>query len=145
VDPAVLHARPGGAGKKLAEAARLWARGELSGEEQAQDDHFDDALAAFGLELEGAVPRERGPVFYLWPEHVPAWNFFCACRTQWRHGFEGPTGLDYAGVECLMDQFSLPRRRRLKLWPLVRAAESGYLQGLSERREAEREKQGGKP
>jgi hypothetical protein len=82
--------------------------------------------------------------FYLWPENVPAWQFFLACRTQWRHGFNGPTGLDYAGVECLMRQLRIGPRRQAKLWPLLRAAEVGYLEGMHERAElAERERERG--
>lgn len=144
MDAAGVHARPRSAGKKLAEAARLWARGELANdEEKATDaDHLDDVAAVFGIDLDGVASREQPRVFYLWPENVEAWGFFLSCRTQWRHGFSGPTGLDYAGVECLMRQFSLSNAKRLKLWPLVRAAEGGYLQGLHERMEQEQGERG---
>jgi hypothetical protein len=81
-----------------------------------------------------AVPR-----FYLWPENVPAWLFFRACSTQWRHGFNGPTGLDYAGVEVLMRRLRVPFRRRDRMLQLVRAMERGSLLGWAEMRD-ERER-----
>lgn len=52
-------------------------------------------------------------MFHLWPEHEQSLGVFAACRTQWRMGFDGPTGLDYAGVEALI------RMRRLVPRPRV--------------------------
>jgi hypothetical protein len=34
------------------------------------------------------------------PENVPAVDLFLGVQTQWRAGFGGATGLDYAGVEA---------------------------------------------
>ena len=31
---------------------------------------------------------------------MPAFNVWIAVQTQWRHGFNGPSGLDYAGVRA---------------------------------------------
>lgn len=70
------------------------------------------------------------PTFYLWPENVPAWDFFHqACGTQWRYGQSGPTGLDYCAVDLLMQRRHIPRRRRARLLELVQAMERGALQG----------------
>lgn len=84
---------------------------------------------------------ERAQCFYLWPENVAAWVFFLACRTQWRHGFDGPTGLVWEAVQLRMDRL-VPRRRHRKLWQLLEAAEAGYLQGLAERREQAEQERG---
>jgi hypothetical protein len=100
------------------------------------DEHLQDAFAAFGLVPDRPVSAGL-PEFYLWPENVDAWQFFRSCGTQWRHGFNGPTGLDYAGVEVVMERRRIPRRRRHRLWQLVWAMEGGALAGWAERRAEE--------
>jgi hypothetical protein len=52
-------------------------------------------------------------MFFLWPEHEQVLSVFHACRTQWRVGFDAPTGLDYAGVESLIRMRRLVQRPRL--------------------------------
>lgn len=79
------------------------------------------------------------PRFYLWPENVEAWQFFRTCGTQWLHGFAGATGLNYPGVEILMQQLGVPRRKRARLWRLVWACERGALNGWAELREERRQ------
>ena len=145
-----LHARPGSAGKKLAEAARLWARGELQDEhEQArqQDEarsEVDAALAAFGRYMQeddtGGARAPAGKVFYLWPENERAWNFFLCCSTQWHWantistGISIPhrTGLDYGFVELLMERQHIRRGKRARMFRQVQAMEYGALKGWRE-------------
>ncbi len=55
----------------------------------------------------------RQQIFFLWPEHEEAVRVFLACRTQWRVGFDGPTGLDYTGVESLIRMRRLVQRARV--------------------------------
>jgi hypothetical protein len=55
----------------------------------------------------------RQPLFFLWPEHEEVLGVFAACRTQWRVGFDGPTGLDYAGIESLIRMRRLVQRPRV--------------------------------
>ncbi|MFZ4498752.1 MAG: DUF1799 domain-containing protein [Burkholderiales bacterium] len=98
-----------GQSKKLSEAARLWVRGELAVGGQREQ---DEALAAFGLVLEEA-PEDRE--FHLWTENVPVWNLWQAVQTQWRIGMNGPTGLDYAGIEALMRMRNVSRAERPEL------------------------------
>lgn len=56
---------------------------------------------------------------------MPAFELFVAVRTQWRNGFAGATGLDYAGVRAYMD-LALPidcdRRRLLEDLQVMEAA-----------------------
>jgi hypothetical protein len=52
-------------------------------------------------------------LFYLWPEHQEVLGVFLAARTQWRAGFAGALGLDYAGVEALVRMRRLVPRTRL--------------------------------
>lgn len=43
----------------------------------------------------------------VWPENWEAWTLFMRVATQWRYGFSGPTGLDYAAVYPLIDRMHL--------------------------------------
>lgn len=113
----MLQGLPGGVrrarqGKKLTEAARLLARGELdvtTDHAESPDDEQDAALAAFGLQL---AERGQDRVFHLWPEHRRVLDLWFSVQTQWRVGMAGPTGLDYQGVEaCIrMSRIAPPRR-----------------------------------
>jgi len=102
-----------GQGKKLAQAARLWARGQLqtttlSQNESDADEAFDEALAAFGLQrsdadaCEAIASVDAQNFFYLWPCNVPVFRLWQKLRTQWRSGPCGYTGLDYASVIAYM-------------------------------------------
>jgi hypothetical protein len=101
-------------GKKLTEAARLLARGELdvtTDHTESPDDEQDAALAAFGLQL-ADDDRTRDRTFCLWPEHRRVLDLWFRVQTQWRVGMAGPTGLDYQGVEAAirMSRLAGPRR-----------------------------------
>jgi hypothetical protein len=85
-------------------------------DDEEQDDGGDEtkaALAAFGLAAVDEPSTRQQRVFYLWREHEEAVRVFLACRTQWRVGFDEPTGLDYAGVESLIRMRRLVQRPRL--------------------------------
>lgn len=88
----------------------MWARGEFAVVGHGEQ---DEALAAFGLELEGKTPERRQPEFWLWPENVPVWQLWQAVQTQWRIGMAGATGLDYAGVEALVRMRRLSSRAEM--------------------------------
>ncbi|MBL8351197.1 MAG: DUF1799 domain-containing protein [Burkholderiaceae bacterium] len=82
---------------------------------------------------DGAAPAGE-PEFHLWPEHLAALELWVGVQTQWRHGFAGATGLDYAGVRaspawrriaprerervfselCTMERAALGERARLR-------------------------------
>lgn len=104
--------RRSGQGKKLTEAARLLARGELTLHSDADDppQDLDNALAAFGLVLDDDADDPR---FHLWAENREALHVWLGVQTQWRVGMGGATGLDYAGVEAYLRMRSVraPSRR----------------------------------
>jgi hypothetical protein len=75
------------------------------------------------------------PVFYLWPENVPAWQLWLACSTQWHHGFNGPVAANYAGWEVVMQRRRIPVRQRDRMFALLQAMERGSLTGWGEKRE----------
>lgn len=68
----------------------------------------------------------------IWPENVESVNFFIDyCRTQWRVGMGGPTGLDYTAVLATLRDLGLPRDRRKEVFEDVRTLELGALAALS--------------
>lgn len=91
-------------GKKLAQVARVQARGLLSITERSDDDddEYSAALAAFGLE--GGDSKDATDKCYLWPCNVDTFIIWQNLRTQWRSGPNGPTGLDYTAVECYLSR-----------------------------------------
>ncbi len=52
------------------------------------------------MAVDDAAAAHKPRVFYLWAEHQDVLAVWLACRTQWRTGFAGAIGLDYAGVEA---------------------------------------------
>lgn len=89
-------------GKKLAQVARIQARGHLhiptpdkANDHQAE---IDEALAAIGLvamDGDGNAPD----LVYLWPCNLSTFNAWQRIQTQWLTGSMGQrTGLNYAGV-----------------------------------------------
>lgn len=107
--------------------------------EEARDALDADALA-LGLRIVRAeAPADEVRTYYLWPETFPAWRFFMECDTQWRHGFEGPTGLAWEAVQVRMDRL-VPRKRQRWLWPLLEGMERGALRGWDERRREQQQR-----
>lgn len=59
----------------------------------------------FGVFAAGDVPAPTEPKkFWLWPCNVRTYALWRACQTQWRVGMQGRTGLDYAGVQVVMNR-----------------------------------------
>lgn len=119
-------------GKKLAQVARIQARGQLhipqpgrANEPQAE---FDEALAAFGLQEQGADPdaATAAPTdkCYLWPCNVATFIVWQNLRTQWRVGPANKvTGLDYTAVNAYLVGI-------LRVKPAERAALFAGLQAM---------------
>lgn len=127
------------------EAARLMARGDFQKENEdtthAPAAEIDESLAAFGLYAEAPVQlaEQPTPTFYLWPESVAAFAFWRTLQSQWRHGMDGPTGLDYSGVWAVLNN-TVQQRQRKALFEDITHLEAGALQGMAQLR-AERESQ----
>ena len=73
--------------------------------------------------------------FYLWLEHVPALKLWGGVQTQWRHGFHGPTGLDYAGVRASPAWRQLRQRERERAFADVCVIERAWLVEAHEQRQ----------
>lgn len=108
------------------------ARGELTAgdEDGGESSHVDAALAAFGLVLEGSIPV--APEFHLLPDNVPAFDLFQQVQTQWRIGFAGPTGLDYAGVRASPAFRRIRRRLRERTLDEICIMERAWLDAAAE-------------
>lgn len=112
------------------------ARGELTTEQDdaAQDEDLDQQFAYFGLVPEGPVDAPT-PEFCIWPVNVPVWELWLACRTQWVHGLNGPTGLNYPGVEVVMARRRIPLRKRDRCFELLQVMERASLAAWQQMRD----------
>jgi hypothetical protein len=88
-----------------------------------------EALAAVGLVAE--EPLDLDEDFYLWPDCVPAFNFWSVIQTQWQVGANGAFGLDYPGVRTCMEMRGIPKKERQELFALVQAMELAALDARS--------------
>lgn len=89
--------------KKLAQAARCWAAGQLDTQQgnAHETEEFDAALAALGLCSASDSPEQPAAPpdkCYLWPCNLPTWRLWHGLQTQWRVGAGGREGLCYASV-----------------------------------------------
>jgi hypothetical protein len=61
------------------------------------------------------VEEASGPAVEIWPDNLLSVNSFIALSTQWRCGYSGPTGLDYAAIPGVLQMLGIAR----KDWPEV--------------------------
>jgi len=64
---------------------------------------------------------------WLWPENERVWQLWLQVQTQWRIGFDGKTGLDYAGVQACMALRGIARRDRAELFQQIHGMELAAL------------------
>lgn len=97
-------------------------------------------LEQAGLSLESDEIRTENPDgwFYdgtqwkcvLWAENWPAMRFFLQIKTQWLHGFSGPTGLNYLVVFHELDRRNLTQDEYDDLFGSLRLIESTALEEM---------------
>jgi hypothetical protein len=127
------------------EAARLWAGGQFTTEEDAPaaqgKAELDEDAAVFGIRIVGPVapPRDELHIFHLWPENMLAWEVFLACGSQWRVSMDGREGLDYPGVEIVLQAFHLRPRRRQEVRRHLRVMEFACLDEWASQRRNKRD------
>lgn len=66
----------------------------------------------------------------LWADNWPAMRFFTDFSTQWRHGFSGPTGLDYNVILHELDRMGLGKDAYDDLFGSIRVMEQEALREL---------------
>jgi hypothetical protein len=86
--------------------------------------------AAYGLTVEEA----SGPAVEIWPDNLETVNVFIAMMTQWRTGYAGATGLDYAALPSVMQFCGVARKARADVFDGLRVMESAALAAMYEAR-----------
>ena len=66
-------------------------------------------------------------VLEVWPENWPTWRLFFDLRTQWRMGFNGPTGLDFNVLYRDLDDLGITGDERLRVKADIREMEQASL------------------
>jgi hypothetical protein len=72
------------------------------------------------------------PVVEVWPDNWPAVSLFSALGTQWRIGFAGATGLDYAAIEPVLRLLAVPPAEWLEMFSAIRLMEGEALDQMRE-------------
>lgn len=86
------------------------------------------AKAAERMQKQQIAASEIG----VWPENWQSVGFFMDyCRTQWRVGMGGATGLDYTAVLACLRTLRLGRERSDELFADVRVMEAAALEAMS--------------
>lgn len=134
-------------GKKLAQAARLQATGQIVDTPDDDDDddepvnEVDAALAAFGMFRVESVHLAKTGICYIWPENHEIWRIWNRLQTQWRVGFFGRTGLDYAGVTAyLRDVWRVKDRNFAHIFMCIQTMEMAVLEEWEKKREQRQNK-----
>ncbi len=78
-------------------------------------------MDGFGQALAALADNKQVEV---WPENWPAWSVFCTVNTQWRTGFNGPTGLDYTVLFRVLDESELSKPEWRQIFSDVRQLEA---------------------
>jgi hypothetical protein len=108
---------PAGAPGKLTDAAAaLYWRPPQLGEQ----DKIGAAIAA--------AMKDR--VVEVWPENWPTFTLFYDQRTQWRVGFNGPTGLDHGVLYRDLDDLGITGDERLRVKAEISAMEQAALDAM---------------
>lgn len=71
----------------------------------------------------------------VWPENWPVVQLFIRVATQWRHGFHGPTGLDYTPMLRLMDRMGLDDSEYDQMIDDIRTLEAAALEEFARQRD----------
>lgn len=118
--------------KKLTQAVRKFIElRHAEDEAQQPDDEPASPLAGLLLRVRDLCDEVADPAdseIRLWPENVDSWVHWLQLQTQWRVGFDGRTGLDYAGVRAYLDELGPSAGpERASLFQDIRACESEAL------------------
>ena len=87
-----------------------------------------EELAAFG-----AQPEDVAGDLEVWFENADAVAVFAKVRTQWRHGFNGITGLIYDEVWRMIRRLRVPLERRDEVFADVQVMERAVLEMAKEK------------
>ncbi len=69
----------------------------------------------------------------IWPDNLPALSLFSSLSTQWRIGFNGPTGLDYGVLPTVLRLQGIPRSDWPAMFDDLRVMEAEALKTMSKK------------
>lgn len=78
------------------------------------------------------MEEASGPPVEIWPDNLDATNVFIAMATQWRVGFSGAVGLDYAALPSVLDLMAVPKKSRAEIFENLRVMEDAALEVMRE-------------
>jgi len=114
------------------------ARGQLTlnaSDAEHENEQYDEALAAFGLQQDPDQEPQEHDVCYLWPVNVEVFVLWRELQTQWRAGAAGVTGLDYTSVLAYLRGIAGFKPSQIKeTFPLIQAMERATLIAFDEMR-----------
>ena len=90
------------------------------------------ALAVFGLTPEDFPDLDD--IVEVWPDNEPAVRLYCAMQSQWRVGFAGPTGLDYAALPAVLSLLGVPADAHPDTFDCLRVMEAEALAVMETKR-----------
>lgn len=70
------------------------------------------------------------PPFDIWPDNLQAFNVFVSMLTQWRTGFNGPTGLDYSALPEVWRRTKTAPQDRDDVFDCLRVMEDAALEHI---------------
>lgn len=97
----------------------------FGGDEPDAGDQVDEALAAFGLVAEASLALDDE--FWLWPENEAVFGLWLAVQSQWNIADGARHGLDYSGVQVVMEMRGIQRREQQHQFALLQVMESACL------------------
>lgn len=77
--------------------------------------------------LAGIAQLAANEAVDVWPENWPAFTVFTRLQTQWRHGMNGQTGLDYSALFSFLDRMDLEKQEREEIFSDVQILEMAAL------------------
>ena len=124
---AVRPAHQGKPRKKLEDVAAALYRPKPKGADGGFGNVRMSEKAAKRMQMQQVAADEIG----VWPENWQSVNFFMDyCRTQWRTGMGGSTGLDYTAVLACLRTLRLGRERTDEVFADVRVLEAAALEAM---------------
>ncbi len=90
------------------------------------------ALAVFGLTPEDFP--ELDDTVEIWPDNDTAVRVFCAMQSQWRVGFAGATGMDYAALPAVLSLLGIPADEHPDTFDCLRVMEAEALTVMESKR-----------
>lgn len=95
----------------------------------------DEELAALGLTRDDIASGDDA-IVWIYADAAQAVELFGAMGTQWRMGFGGPVGLDYAALPAVMDMHGIQTDDRRPIFDDIRVMERAALEVMHERSKA---------